>query len=151
METYEALYINKEYSCDDLQKELELCLSLIQRYGLLIMNEQPEFQNHGFWLVLSILKAENEIYWSEFLYILYLIKETGLDLDAALVEAKNNRATSTTYDYVNESGNAIANTSYSYLHAYLLEAKIIEDKDSKCSQLRPSMLSFINELNLNYE
>lgn len=146
IETYSALYHNEDYSNVKLQDELEYCLSLIQQYGLLIMNEQESYKEHGFWLACSILKEEKEIYWSEFLYLLYLTKEQNLSLKEALSIAKENRNKGVSYEYHNSDNKAIANTSFSYIHSYLTEAGLIRDKDQKCSILISSKMPFIEEL-----
>lgn len=147
-ETYSALLLNEDLSNQNLQNELEHCLSLIQRYGLFVMNEQEAYSHHGFWLVCSILKEEREIYWTELLYILFLVKEKNISLKTALSMAKDNRKKSLSYEYYNENDEQVANTTFSYLHAYLLEASLIKDRDQKSSILQDSMLPFIKELKL---
>ncbi len=148
METYSALCVNEDLDDKALQDELDYCLSLIQQYGLLIMNEQDDYSHHGIWLACSILKEEKEIYWPEFLYILYLTKERSLTLKNSILKVKENRENSVFYEYYNEKNESIANTSYSYIHSYLLEANIVRDIDQKHSQLQAQMYSFIEGLNL---
>ena len=153
METYisqkaaEELYPQNEL----LNEELETCLATIQRYGILTMNEKEEFQDHGIWLAIGLLKNESEIYWNEFLYFLYLLRVKGLSLKEAIDVVKVNRVKGIEYNYYNKDGQVIAGTSYSYTHALLLEAGIITDLEVNHSVLNDGMSNFLETIINHYE
>lgn len=151
METYisqkaaEKLYPQNEL----LNKELESCLSIIQRYGILLMNEKEDFQDHGIWLALALLKYESEIYWNEFLYFLFLTRVKNITLKEAIKIVKENRRKNIEYSYYNNDGQIIAGTSYSYTHSLLLEAGIINDIEINHSVLNGGMSEFLESI-INY-
>jgi len=149
METFSALQL-----CPDSEKSiiniLEDTLCQIQRLGLINLFNSGEFETHGLWLALSLLREMGEIYWKEFLYALYLTAEQQLSISETCVKIIANRNTGKEYEYQNESGSPIADTAYSYTHAYLLEAGIITDLERGHSILVSGQEDFVKQFNSQY-
>lgn len=134
-----------------LDEEINRCLKLLLRYGLLQMNEQKDFEQHGIWLAIAILKQDKELFWHEFLYVLYLVEEKKLSVKEALEAAKSNRRNSVDYEFYNEEGKPIAGTSYSYTHAFLQEAGIVQDIELNHSILEEGMEEYLELIDNYYE
>lgn len=153
METFKSLLYAEELQPQNKQliDEINHCLATIQRYGLLYMNSQEEFKQHGIWLALSILEQEQEIYWPEFLYILHLTDDQHMSIKDAINEVKANRLKNVEYEYFNSDGKPIAGTSYSYTHAFLEEAGILRDTEVNHSLLVEGMFDFLELIDNYYE
>lgn len=151
--TFRALKANKEQENPNKALDIELCncICLLKRYGILLMNGKPEYSQHGLWLACAILKKEQIIFWPEFLFILYLIQERSMSLEDALKQAKENRNKHVSYDYYNDDDKPIASTSYSYTHALLLEAGIVEDIQTNQSRLIGGINTYLNLMQNYYE
>lgn len=153
METFKSLLYAEDLHPQNKQliDELNNCLSTIQRYGLLYMDSQDEFNQHGIWLALAILKQEQEIYWPEFLYFLHLCGDMRMSIEDAAREVKANRLKNVEYEYYNSDNKTIAGTSYSYTHAFLEEAGILHDTEVNHSLLNEGMFDFIELIDNYYE
>ncbi len=134
----------------NLIAELTKCLANIQMYGILLMNEKEDYNQHGIWLACAILKAEKEIFWSEFLYYLFLIKVQNKTIIEAANTVRENRAKNIPYEYKNTSDSAIGNSTYSYTHALLTEANVITDIAVGHSVIQENKEDFFNSINCNY-
>lgn len=106
---------------------------------------KSEYRNHNILLALEILKREKIIYWNELLYFLYNL-QNGKSLADAIVEANYNRLNNETYEYVNTKGSPIANTTYSYVRSFLIEAGVIPASKSMLSVINIDKLKFIESL-----
>ena len=153
METFKSLLYAEDLHPQNkrLIDEINHCLTTIQRYGLLYMNSQEDFKQHGIWLALAILKQEQEIYWSEFLFFLHLCKDKHMSIKDAAKEVKANRLKNVEYEYYNSDNKPIAGTSYSYTHAFLEEAGILRDIEVNHSLLNEGMFDFIELIDNYYE
>lgn len=152
METYKSILSAKSLQPQNIQldRELSNCLSKIQTYGILQMNEHEEYKTHGIWLALAILKAEKEIYWQEFLYFLYLLKVENLNIEDAIKKVKSNRQQDEIYEYINSKNENIAGTTYSYTHTLLLEADLIKDIETNHSIIQEDKEVFFTVINNNF-
>ena len=72
--------------------------------------------------------------WNVFLYALYCL-ENGLSFNEAIEEIKKNKSKIDSMQFVNEEGERLPNTCYSYIRSFLEEAGIIKKYNSKESEL----------------
>lgn len=105
-----------------------------QKKGLINMFNDPEWRNHNMWIALRLLKEFRIIHWNEFLYTLHCL-ETGKEIDDAIVDIKKDKKKIDTIDFVNDVGDPLPNTCYSYLRSFLEEAGLI----SKISPLESKL------------
>lgn len=119
-----------------------------RQYHLLIGIDnlsKSEYRNHNILLALEILKREKIIYWNELLFFLHKL-QNDTSLTDAIREANSNRLKNETYEYVNQKGSPIANTAYSYVRSFLIEACIIPNSKGMFSKLNTDKLKFIESL-----
>lgn len=149
MEVYSALQTcpSSEVAIAELLKKT---LCQVQRLGLINMYNSREFENHGIWLSFALLREMGEIYWKEFLYAFYLSFEKHFSISDISDIIASNRKKGIEYEYVNDEGGKIADTSYSYTHAYLLEAGIVVDQERGHSILAQGQEDFIGKFNTQY-
>ena len=105
-----------------------------QKQGLVEMYLNKEYENHNMWVALKLLKAFTIINWNYFLYALHCL-EIGFSLDDAIEEIKKVKDQIDTITFVNEEGEKLPNTCYSYIRSFLEEAGIIKKVGSKESAL----------------
>lgn len=86
------------------------------------------------WVALKLLKAFTIINWNYFLYALHCL-ENGFSLDDAIEEIKKVKDQIDTITFVNEEGEKLPNTCYSYIRSFLEESGIIKKVGSKESAL----------------
>jgi len=129
-------------------KEAITKIDVARQYHLLLGIDnlsKSEYRNHNILLALEILKREKIIYWNELLFFLYKL-QNGTSLSDAIKEANLNRLKNESYEYVNQKGSPIANTAYSYVRSFLIEAGIIPNSKSMFSKLNFDKLKFIESL-----
>lgn len=105
-----------------------------QKQGLVIMFLNKEYENHNMWVALKLLKEFSILNWNVFLYALHFL-EIGLSLDEAISEIKKNKNEIDTIQFVNEEGEKLPNTCYSYIRSFLEETGLIKKVSSKESAL----------------
>lgn len=130
------------------KKEAISKIELARQYHLLLGIDNlahSEYKNHNILLSLELLKQEKVIYWNELLFFLNRL-QNGTSLSEAIKEAKDNRLKNVSYEYVNTKGAPIANTSYSYVRLFLIEAGIIPNSKSMFSEINYDKLKFIESL-----
>lgn len=129
-------------------KEAVTKIDKARQYHLLLGIDnlsKSEYRNHNILLALEILKREKIIYWNELLFFLYKL-QSGVSLSDAIMEAKSNRLKNETYEYVSLKGTPIANTAYSYVRSFLIEAGIIPNSKGMFSKLNIDTLKFIESI-----
>ena len=72
--------------------------------------------------------------WNVFLYALHCL-EKGLSLEESIEEIRTEREKIDSMIFVNEDGEKLPNTCYSYIRSFLEEAGIIKKVSSKESEL----------------
>ena len=121
------------------KEEIKSRLASIKRNaqikGLINMYNDPEWKNHNMWIALKLLKEFRHIHWNEFLYTLHCL-ETGRTLGDAIS------------DIVNEDGEVLPNTCYSYLRSYLEECGLIYKVSSLESKLSDEADLFYSQISL---
>lgn len=106
-----------------------------QKEGLINMYKDPEWKSHNMWIALRLLKEFRILHWNEFLYTLHYI-EIGKTIEEAIVRIKENKREIDSLVFLNEEGDILPNTCYSYLRSFLEEAGII----AKVSPLESKLL-----------
>ena len=115
--------------------------------GLINMYNDPEWKNHNMWIALKLLKEFRLIHWNEFLYTLHCL-ETGRTLDNAISDIKKNKNKIDLIEFVNEDGDVLPNTCYSYLRSYLEECGLIYKVSSLESKLSDEADLFYSHISL---
>lgn len=105
-----------------------------QKQGLVLMFFDVECKKHNIWIALKLLKELPTLNWNEFLYSLHCI-ENGLLLDKAINEIRQNKRKIDEIEFVNEKGEKLPNTCYSYLRSFLEEAGLIQKINTNESKL----------------
>lgn len=105
-----------------------------QKQGLVTMFHNKEYESHNMWVAIKLLKEFPILNWNVFLYALYFL-ELGMTIDETIEEIKKNKASIDTIQFVNEEGEKLPNTCYSYLRSFLEESGIIRKVSSKESAL----------------
>ena len=133
------------------KEEIKLRLASIKRNaqikGLINMYNNPECKNHNMWIVLKILKEFRLIHWNEFLYALHCL-ETGKTLDDAISDIKKNKQQIDTIEFMNEDGEALPSTCYTYLRSFLEECGLIYKISSLESKLSDEADVFYSQISL---
>ena len=119
----------------------------IQKQGLLNMHENPDYKNHNMWLALKLLQRFRIIHWNEFLYLLYCI-EYGKSVEQSIEEIASLKEKIEEYEFVNEKGDPLPNTCYSYLRSFLIEAGLIENLNSSISMATDESAEFFQAIKL---
>lgn len=146
IQTIKALAAAKAIGNKKLFNELTISKQKIQRLGLLNMHANPEYKYHNIWIAIDILNQVGEINWDNFGYAIYLIKGEGLSCSKAIEAIEKNESSSIVYEYYKEDGTKLANTYYSYIHSYLLEAGVISDYAQGYSQVCDEAEDFLESL-----
>ena len=115
--------------------------------GLINMYNDPEWKNHNMWIALKLLKEFRLIHWNEFLYTLHCL-ETGRTLGDAISDIKKNKNKIDLIEFVNEDGDVLPNTCYSYLRSYLEECGLIYKVSSLESKLSDEADLFYSQISL---
>jgi len=106
-----------------------------QKKGLVNMYDDPEWKSHNIWIALKLLKELKIIHWNEFLYTLHCI-ETGESIDNAIEKIKKDQNKIDAITFMNEYGEVLPTTCYSYIRSFLEEAGLI----SKVSKMKSKLL-----------
>lgn len=147
IETARALLAAKVVKNASVIDELRLTKQKIQRLGLVNMHDNPLYINHNMWIAIAFLNSVGEINWDQFGYAIYLIKGEGRSIDDAIAIIEKNESQGIVYDYYKEDGTKLANTYYSYIHSYLLEAGVLKDVAKGYSQVCDEAEEFLELLN----
>lgn len=124
--------------------KIDYAIQCLLQAGLMNLSKSS-YREHNIMLALQILRNEKEIFWSELLYILTQI-QNGNTLVNAIASAKANRDNNESYEYVSSKGSQIANTAYSYVRSFLIEAGVISNSKDQYSTVIPSAIQFLNSL-----
>ena len=130
---------------DEIVSRLNSIKKNAQKNGLINMYNDPEWKSHNMWIALRLLKVFRILHWNEFLYTLYYV-EIGKTIEDAIARIKENKRKIDSIVFLNEEGNVLPNTCYSYLRSFLeeagliakvspLESKLLDDADSFYSQI----------------
>ena len=130
---------------DEIVSRLKSIKKNAQKNGLINMYNDPEWKSHNMWIALRLLKDFRILHWNEFLYTLHYI-EIGKTIEDAIAQIKDNRRKVDSIVFLNEEGNVLPNTCYSYLRSFLeeagliakvspLESKLLDDADLFYSQI----------------
>ena len=119
----------------------------IQKEGILNMRNNPTYSNNNLWLALLLFKRCRVIHWNEFLYLLHC-KEYGKDINQSLNDISKLKYEIEKYEFVNEKGDNLPNTCYSYLRSLLTETGIIENLTPSISSVTEEADEFFHALNL---
>lgn len=131
---------------DEIIKRLKRIKSDAQKQGLINMYNNPDCKEHNMWIALKLLKEFKQIHWNEFLYALHYL-EIGNSIEEAIGRIFMSRKKIATCTFLNEDGNILPNTCYSYLRSYLEEAGLItkvSPLESKLSEDATKFYSYIN-------
>lgn len=108
-----------------------------QKEGLVRMWLNPEYKEHNMWVALKLLKELSIINWNEFLYTLSVL-ENGDSIDDAIDDIIKDKKKIDSIEFVNDAGDPLPNTCYSYLRGYLEEAGLIANINTRESKLLES-------------
>lgn len=106
-----------------------------QKKGLVNMYNDPEWKSHNIWVALRLFKEFKILHWNVFLYTLHCI-EIGESVDKAIEKIKEDPDKIDSISFLNENGENLPNTCYSYIRSFLEEAGLI----SKVSKTRSKIL-----------
>lgn len=120
---------------DDIVARLISIKRNAQRKGLVNMYNDPEWKSHNIWIALKLLKEFKILHWNEFLYTLYCLEKGGT-IDEAIKKIKENPTKIDDINFLNENGDDLPNTCYSYIRSFLEEAGLI----SKVSKMKSKLL-----------
>jgi len=120
---------------DEIISRLKSIKRNAQKEGLINMYKDPEWKSHNMWIALRLLKEFRILHWNEFLYTLHYI-EIGKTIEEAIVRIKEDKRKIDSIVFLNEEGDILPNTCYSYLRSFLEEAGII----AKVSPLESKLL-----------
>ena len=118
----------------------------LQKQGLIMMYNDPEYRQNNMWIVLKLLKEFRIIHWNYFLYTLHCL-EYGKSIEEALMEIKEKKDIIREATFINKEGNVLPNTCYSYMRSFLEEANLINKIspfESKLSEEADKFFSLIN-------
>lgn len=115
-------------------ERLENIKQSAQKEGLVKMFLNKNYENHNMWVAIKLLKVFGTINWNAFLYTLHCI-EIGYSIEEAIDEIKKKKHEIDSIDFVNEEGEKLPNTCYSYIRSFLEEAGMISKVSSKESML----------------
>ena len=99
------------------------------------MYNDPEWKSHNIWIALKLLKEFKMIHWNDFLFTLHYM-EVGKTINEAIEKIKEDPNKVETITFINEDGDVLPNTCYSYIRSFLEEAGLI----SKVSKLKSKLL-----------
>lgn len=119
---------------EDIIQRLENIKQSAQKQGLVTMYLNTEYEKHNMWVALKLLKEFPVMSWNVFLYALHCL-EKGLSLEESIEEIRTEREKIDSMIFVNEDGEKLPNTCYSYIRSFLEEAGIIKKVSSKESEL----------------
>lgn len=132
---------------DEIISRLNCIKQDIQCIGLLNMYNNPEYKNHNIWIALKLLKVFKILHWNEFLYTLHLLEE-GCSVEDAIIDLENKREEIHTFVFVNENGEILPNTCYSYIRSFLEESGLICNVSSIESKLLDYSDKFYSQIDL---
>lgn len=119
----------------------------LQKEGIMNMRNNPSYSNNNLWLALLLLKRFRVIHWNEFLYLLHC-KEYGKDLNESLNDISKLKDEIEDYEFLNEKGDILPNTCYTYLRSLLKETGIIENLTPSISSVTEEADEFFHALNI---
>jgi hypothetical protein len=130
---------------DEIVSRLKSIKKNAQKNGLINMYNDPEWKSHNMWIALRLLKVFRILHWNEFLYTLHYI-EIGKTIEDAIARIKEDKRKIDSIVFLNEDGDVLPNTCYSYLRSFLeeagliakvspLESKLLDDADLFYSQI----------------
>lgn len=132
---------------DEVRTKLINIKRSIQKQGLITMHSNPNYQHHNIWIALKLFQRFRVIHWNEFLYMLHCI-EYNKSVEEALTEISQLKDQIEEFEFVNEKGDPLPNTCYSYLRSLLIETGIIENLSSSISTVTTEADEFFHALNL---
>lgn len=115
--------------------------------GLVNMYNDPEWKSHNIWIALKLLKKFKILHWNEFLYTLHCL-EIGETIDDAINKIEKEKKRIDNIVFLNEKGNALPDTCYSYIRGILQEAGLIAKISSKESKLLDDSELFFSQIGL---
>ncbi len=118
-----------------------------QKKGLINMYNDPEWANHNIWVALKLFQTFRIIHWNEFLYTLYIV-EKGRTIDDALNEIKRDKKMIDSIEFINDNGEPLPNTCYSYIRSFLEEAGLIYKVSPLESKLSDEADMFYSQIGL---
>ena len=130
---------------DEIISRLKSIKRNAQKNGLINMYNNPEWKSHNMWIALRLLKAFRILHWNEFLYTLHYM-EIGKTIEEAIAQIQKEKRKIDSIVFLNEEGNNLPNTCYSYLRSFLeeaglivnistVESKLLDDADLFYSQI----------------
>lgn len=130
---------------DEIISRLKSIKKNAQKNGLVNMYNDPEWKSHNMWIALRLLKTFRILHWNEFLYTLHYL-EIGKTIEDAIARIKEDKRKIDSIVFLNEDGDVLPNTCYSYLRSFLeeagliakvspLESKLLDDADLFYSQI----------------
>lgn len=132
---------------DEVRDKLLNIKRNIQKQGLINMLSNPAYEKHNIWNAIKLLHRFRVIHWNEFLYMLHCL-EFNKSVEEALTEISRKKEDIEEYEFVNEKGNALPNTCYSYLRSLLLETGLIENLSSTISSVTEEGEEFFHAIKL---
>ena len=132
---------------DEIIDRLQNIKRNAQQKGLVIMFNNPEWGKHNMWVALRLLKEFKIIHWNEFLYTLSCLEE-GKTIEDAIADIRTNKRKIDSIEFLNEDGEALPNTCYSYIRSFLEEAGIIGKVSSLESKLLDKADLFYSQISL---
>ncbi len=142
------LNVNADTPCkDEIVYRLQNIKRNAQIRGLINMYNDPEWESHNIWVALKLLKEFRIIHWNYFLFTLYFI-DSGKTINESINYIGANRRKIEKIDFVNENGEPLPNTCYSYIRSFLKESGLISNVTTKSSKLLEEADVFFTQINM---
>lgn len=133
-----------------LLSKLKSAKAHIIQLGILNMNQSNDdiCRSHNIWLVLYLLKNLNFFDWNEFWLALKIFIEDKSNISDFKSQIQKNRLNEVQYIAINkETGQQLADTTFTYIRSLLKEANIIEDTNNG-SRLTKDGLDIVKTITL---
>ena len=132
---------------DKILEKLDSIIKNCQKQGLINMRQNPLYEDHNMWIALKLLKEFRIIHWNEFLYTLHCL-EIGETEEYAFNKIRDEKKKIDDIIFLNDKGETLPDTCYSYIRSYLVEAGLISRITNMEYKVLDSFDNFISKMDL---
>ena len=132
---------------DKILEKLDSIIKKCQKQGLINMRLNPLYKNHNMWIAIKLFKEFGIVHWNEFLYTLHCL-EIGETEEYAYNKIRDDRKKIDDIIFLNEKGENLPDTCYSYIRSYLVEAGLITKITNMEYRVLDSFDNFVSKLNI---
>jgi hypothetical protein len=132
---------------DKILEKLDSIIKKCQKQGLINMRLNPLYKNHNMWIAIKLFKEFGIVHWNEFLYTLHCL-EIGETEEYAYKKIREDRKKIDNIIFLNEKGENLPDTCYSYIRSYLVEAGLITRITNMEYRVLDSFDNFVSKLNI---